>query len=269
MIPAELAYQAEATTGEGSIWHPERHTLFWVDIEGQTLYEYHPDTKECSSWKFDRMVSTVVPETDSTVIIALQDEIVRVNLHDGHTTSVAPIPDENGKVRCNDGKCDPAGHLWVGTMGFGAPKGAGTLYTVSPAGTVTTKLKKVTISNGIVWSSNKKFMYYNDTPTGKIARYRYDADNGDILFDGIAVTLPGGTGVPDGIVQHRQGVHHRRRCVRRVGCLRQCAGADGPDDGGHEGGHRHRHARHCPRQQHRGQDGPEHYDQDRGRGIRS
>ena len=199
MIPAELAYQAEATTGEGSIWHPERHTLFWVDIEGQTLYEYHPDTKECSSWKFDRMVSTVVPETDSTVIIALQDEIVRVNLHDGHTTSIAPIPDENGKVRCNDGKCDPAGHLWVGTMGFGAPKGAGTLYTVSPAGTVTTKLKKVTISNGIVWSSNKKFMYYNDTPTGKIARYRYDADNGDILFDGIAVTLPGGTGVPDGM----------------------------------------------------------------------
>ena len=89
MIPAELAYQAEATTGEGSIWHPERHTLFWVDIEGQTLYEYHPDTKECSSWKFDRMVSTVVPETDSTVIIALQDEIVRVNLHDGHTTSIA------------------------------------------------------------------------------------------------------------------------------------------------------------------------------------
>ena len=91
MIPAELAYQAEATTGEGSIWHPERHTLFWVDIEGQTLYEYHPDTKECSSWKFDRMVSTVVPETDSTVIIALQNEIVRVNLHDGHTLSLIHI----------------------------------------------------------------------------------------------------------------------------------------------------------------------------------
>ena len=34
-----------------------------------------------------------------------------------------------------------------------------------------------------------------------------------------------------------------------------------------KGGHWHRHARHCPRQQHRGQDGPEHYDQDRGRGI--
>ena len=70
IITSELAYHAETTNVEGTIWQPERHTLFWVDIEGQTLYEYHPDTKECSSWKFDRMVSTVVPETDSTVIKA-------------------------------------------------------------------------------------------------------------------------------------------------------------------------------------------------------
>lgn len=199
MISAGLTYQAEATTGEGSIWHPERQTLFWVDIEGMTLYEYHPETKECGSWQFDRMISTVVPETDSTVIVALQNEIVRVYLSDGHTVSIAPIPDQDGKLRCNDGKCDPAGRLWVGTMGFGAPKGAGALYSVLPDGTVHTKLKKVTISNGIVWSSNRKYMYYNDTPTGKIARYRYDVEKGDILFDGIAVSLPSGTGSPDGM----------------------------------------------------------------------
>ena len=42
-------------------------------------------------------------------------------------------------------------------------------------------------------------MYYNDTPTGKIARYRYNAGNGEILFDGIAVSLPEGTGAPDGM----------------------------------------------------------------------
>ena len=113
---------------EGSIWHPDRNTLFWVDIEGKTLYEYYPDKQDCKTWEFDRMVSTVVPETDSTVVVSLQDEIVRVNLNDGSLSSVAPIPDYEGKVRCNDGKCDPAGRLWIGTMGFGAPKGAGTLY---------------------------------------------------------------------------------------------------------------------------------------------
>ena len=66
IISPDLAFRAEATTGEGSIWHPDRNTLFWVDIEGKTLYEYIPDLQNCRSWQFDRMVSTVVPETDST-----------------------------------------------------------------------------------------------------------------------------------------------------------------------------------------------------------
>lgn len=198
-IPSEMVYKAEATTGEGSIWHPDRNSLFWVDIEGQKLYEFYPDKKDCKSWEFDRMVSTVVPETDSTVVVSLQDEIVRVNLNDGSLTSVAPIPDYEGKVRCNDGKCDPAGRLWIGTLGFGAPEGAGSLYAVATDGTVTTKLDNVTISNGIVWSADRKYMYYNDTPTGQVARYRYDEHTGDIAFDGIAVTLPAGTGLPDGM----------------------------------------------------------------------
>lgn len=199
VLNADLAFKAEATTGEGAIWHADRNTLFWVDIEGKTLYEYSTDKQDCKSWEFDRMVSTVVPETNNTVVVSLQDEIVRVNLNDGSLASVAPIPDCDGKVRCNDGKCDPAGRLWIGTMGFGAPKGAGTLYAVTSDGTVTTKLEKVTISNGIVWSANRKYMYYNDTATGRIARYRYDEKTADILFDGVAVTLLPGTGSPDGM----------------------------------------------------------------------
>ncbi|MCD8269395.1 MAG: SMP-30/gluconolactonase/LRE family protein [Parabacteroides sp.] len=202
-ITPELAFKAEATTGEGSIWHPDRNTLFWVDIEGKKLYEFYPEKHDCKTWEFDRMVSTVVPETDSTVVVSLQDEIVRVNLNNGSLTPIAPIPDHAGKVRCNDGKCDPAGRLWIGTMGFGAPQGAGTLYTVLPNGTVSTKLEKVTISNGIVWTADKKYMYYNDTPTGKIARYRYDEQTGEIEFDGIAVTLAPGAGAPDGMTIDR------------------------------------------------------------------
>lgn len=62
IISPDLAFRAEATTGEGSIWHPDRNTLFWVDIEGKTLYEYIPDLQNCRSWQFDRMVSTVVPD---------------------------------------------------------------------------------------------------------------------------------------------------------------------------------------------------------------
>lgn len=204
-MTAELSLQAEATTGEGAIWHPERESLFWVDIEGCKLYEYAPERQNCREWTFDRMVSTVVPESDSTVVVALQNQIVRLNLFTNQRTTIAPIPDENGKLRCNDGKCDTEGRLWVGTMGFGAPEGVASLYCVWPDGTVQEKLDEVTISNGIVWSPTNRFMYYNDTPTNRIARYRYDADRAEILFDGVALDIPRGTGSPDGMTIDADG----------------------------------------------------------------
>ena len=46
MIPAELAYQAEATTGEGSIWHPERHTLSGGILKGKHYTNIIPIQKK-------------------------------------------------------------------------------------------------------------------------------------------------------------------------------------------------------------------------------
>lgn len=201
----QVAYKAEATTGEGSIWHPERQSLFWVDIEGKRLYEFLPKEKRCNTWDFGGMVSTVVPESKNTVIVALQNEIVQLNVENGVRKTVAPINDKHGKNRCNDGKCDPSGRLWVGTMGFGAPRGAASLFCVEPNGTVTTKIDSVTISNGIVWTADKQYMYYVDTPTGQVARYKYNDVTGDISFDGIAVQIPGEYGAPDGMTIDADG----------------------------------------------------------------
>ncbi|WP_080902818.1 SMP-30/gluconolactonase/LRE family protein [Parabacteroides sp. Marseille-P3160] len=199
VIIPDLIYKAEATTGEGSIWHPDRNSLFWVDIEGKTLYELFSSTEDCRKWSFDRMVTTVVPESDTTVIVALQNEIIRFNLENGVKTSLAAINDKEQSLRFNDGKCSPNGSLWVGTMSLKNEKGAGTLYCLHPDGTLDAMLKGVSISNGIVWSKDRKYMYYNDTPTGKIQRFRYDDRSGDILLDGTAVILPRNTGGPDGM----------------------------------------------------------------------
>lgn len=198
-ITPDLAFKAEATTGEGSIWHPGRKSLFWVDIEGRTLYEFHPEKDDCSTWSFDRMVSTVVPESDTTVVVTLQNAVVRLNLATGAKTTLVKINDHKGTLRFNDGKCSPSGHLWAGTMAFDQKKGAATLYCIHPNGKIDAMLKGVTNSNGLVWSSDKRFMYYNDTPTGRIQRFRYDERSDDILLDGIAVRIPKGTGSPDGM----------------------------------------------------------------------
>ena len=161
---AQLLFRAAASTGEGAIWHPGRRSLLWVDIEGKTLHEYVPTafgkvscgtgelmsgTKPAGSdtlrtvmtvpsvtrrWTFDRMVSTVVPETDSTVIVAVQNRVERIDLNSDTREVLARIDDRNGSVRTNDGKCDPAGRLWLGTMAFAGTPGAGTLYCLDPTG---------------------------------------------------------------------------------------------------------------------------------------
>ena len=167
-VPADTAHLllrgAAASTGEGAIWHPGRRSLLWVDIDGKTLHEYVPTafgkvscgtgelmsgTKPAGSdtlrtvmtvpsvtrrWTFDRMVSTVVPETDSTVIVAVQNRVERIDLNSDTREVLARIDDRNGSVRTNDGKCDPAGRLWLGTMAFAGTPGAGTLYCLDPTG---------------------------------------------------------------------------------------------------------------------------------------
>lgn len=201
----EIIYHACATTGEGSIWHPGRQSLFWVDIEGKTLYEFLPEKKECNKWSFDRMVTTVVPETDSTVIISLQNEVIRINVNNGTSFPITAINDYGGTMRCNDGKCDPEGRFWIGTMTLTAPARTAHLYCVTPQGEVTAKIDSVTISNGLVWTTDKKYMYYIDTPTQKIVRYKYNPKTATIEYDGIAVTVPKEYGSPDGMTIDENG----------------------------------------------------------------
>ncbi|MCD8178393.1 MAG: SMP-30/gluconolactonase/LRE family protein [Tannerellaceae bacterium] len=199
MYTASLIWKAETSTGEGAIWHPERKSLFWVDIEGKMLYEYIPGQEKCNEWNFNKLISTVVPETKTSVVVALQNEIVRVNLTNENWHSIAKINDRRGTVRCNDGKCDAAGRLWIGTITQTAPEGSATLYTVLHDGTVTKQMEGVTMSNGIVWSKDNKRMYYIDTPTRQIAAYRFDLKTGCIELEDIVVTIPEGTGKPDGM----------------------------------------------------------------------
>ena len=101
--------------------------------------------------------------------------------------------------RFNDGKCDPNGSLWVGSMSLNTKDPSGALYRVDPDGTVEKFVDSVTVSNGIVWTRDKKTMYYIDTPTGWIRAYDYDASKGTISNERIAVEIPESLGYGDGM----------------------------------------------------------------------
>lgn len=113
----------------------------------------------------------------------------------------ADIPDN----RFNDGKCDPAGRFWAGTMSTVGDKNAGALYRYDADSSIHKMVENVSISNGIVWSLDKTKMYYVDTPTQKVMVYDYNNLTGEISNAKVAVEIPNEMGSPDGMTIDAEG----------------------------------------------------------------
>lgn len=199
MNQVELTYKIKSELGEGAFWDHKNKRLFWVDIEGMKVHVYYPKTKENASFDTPSMVGTVVPRNKNEAVIALVDGIYLLNINSGSIHLLSDVESDITSNRFNDGKCDPNGNLWVGSMSFEQTKGEANLYKVAPNGKTEKMLDSVTISNGIVWTSDKKTMYYIDTPTKHIRAFDFDAKTSTISNERIAVVVDEALGFPDGM----------------------------------------------------------------------
>jgi len=198
-IKVELAYKTDTLLGEGAIWNHESNELYWIDIEGKTLHIYDPNLNTNRSFPTASHIGTVVPKNKNEALIALVDGIHSIDLNTGQTSLFADMKTVLTNCRLNDGKCDPAGRFWVGSMHWQQQKGKANLFTINSDASVTKKMDSVTISNGIVWAKDKKTMYYIDTPTSQIKAYNYDNVTGNISNERIAVQISEDLGFPDGM----------------------------------------------------------------------
>lgn len=203
-LEAELALDAKATLGEGSIWHPSEKRLYWVDIEGRELHLYDPAAQEDKVWPVGERVGTVVPVVNGGALVALQNGIHFIDTQTGELQLVAnPITVDD--IRFNDGKCDAAGRLWVGTMALDARAGAAVLYRMEHDGRIEQVLDNLSVSNGIVWTADRNTMYFIDTPTRKVKAFAYDQGKGTISNERIAFAIPESEGKPDGMTIDESG----------------------------------------------------------------
>ena len=196
---ATLEYDIEAKLGEGAFWNHHTQEFYWVDIEGLKLHIYNPATKENRTLTTPTRIGTVVPSKGEEAVVALVDGIYMMNTKSGALRLLSDVEADMPGNRFNDGKCDPNGNLWVGSMYYGQDAPLANLYKVTPSGEATVMKDSVTISNGIVWTSDNKTMYYIDTPTAKIMAYDYDMSTSTISNERVAVEVPESEGFPDGM----------------------------------------------------------------------
>ena len=203
-IKPELVLDARATLGEGALWHPEEQVLYWVDIEGRKLHIFDPATGEDRELPVGDRIGTVVPVAGGGALVALQNGIHRIDTKTGKLTKLA-APIEEDDIRFNDGKCDPAGRFWVGTMALDTREGAAVLYRMDQDGSIHQVLDNLTISNGIVWTADKRTLYLTDTPTQQVYAFDYDDTTGSISNRRVAISIPESEGSPDGMTLDAEG----------------------------------------------------------------
>ncbi|KGP72869.1 SMP-30/gluconolactonase/LRE family protein [Pontibacillus yanchengensis] len=203
----ELVVDAKATLGEGPSWDDRHQLLYWVDIEEGHVLAYDPFNQTNTKLPVNERVGFVVPtQHDDKGVVGLQSGLYFLNWDTGVLEFIDDPEHHLPNNRFNDGKCDPAGRLWVGTMDLDAKQGAASLYCVQPNHQITKKVNHVTISNGMAWSMDHSYMYYIDTPTKQVIRFNYDKDSGAIDQPTVVITIPNDSGSPDGMTIDEEGM---------------------------------------------------------------
>lgn len=184
--------------GEGAFWHPERQSLFWVDILNARLH--------CAGhfWAFDEMISAMAWVDADQLLLASESALRLFNLKTESLQHVCDLEADNPITRSNDGRADPYGGFWIGTMGKQAETGAGSIWRYY-RGELRCLYKDITISNAICFTADAQAAYFTDTATRCIQRVQLDAQGWPCEAPKRWIDLSAEALNPDGAVVDAQG----------------------------------------------------------------
>lgn len=183
--------------GEGPLWHPERQQLFWFDILNKTMLTRENGTQ--NSVQFDEYVSAAGWITRDELLMASATQLFVFDLVAQTSRKVCDLEADNGITRSNDGRADPQGGFWIGTMGVNAEPGAGSIYRYY-RGELRKLFGGITISNAICFTPDGQFAYFADTEKQTIWKVTLDAEGWPNGNPEIFVDLTGDNLNPDGAV---------------------------------------------------------------------
>lgn len=188
--------------GEGPLWHPVAKQLFWFDILGRRLMSCQGDQPQ--DWLFDEMVSAAGWVSACELLIASETQLFLFDLATGAKSHLAALEAENAVTRSNDGRADPMGGFWIGTMGKQAEKGAGAIYRYY-RGELRRLFGDITISNAICFAPDGRSGCFTDTVTGRVMRVALDSQGWPMGPPEVYLDLSDQSSGPDGAVMDTGG----------------------------------------------------------------
>jgi sugar lactone lactonase YvrE len=202
----EVVTEHYCLLGEGPVWDNRQNRIFWIDILNGEIHSFYPDGNLHRICKLGEVLGAISLRKSGGLVAAMKDRFAAIDPDTGIMQTLAKVETHLPDNRFNDGKCDPAGRFWAGTMSVSNVPNAGSLYLLEKNLSVTTKIAGVSCSNGLAWSPDHQTLYYIDTPTQNVVAYAYDITNGNITDGRIVIRIPAGEGLPDGMTIDTEGM---------------------------------------------------------------
>lgn len=212
---------ARFAVAEGPVWDIATQCLFWVDIIGKTIHARQMSThsgaqegREEEVWQSeDFPTALALSKSHDRALVALASGMAWLDFETGTFTPFAD-PDTMPGNRLNEGKCDPQGRFWTGTMqtnlnpdgsGKDMDRNSGALFRVDPDGRTSRHSEhEFGIANTLAWSPDGKTLYFGDSIRNVIFAYDWHGEEGTVSNQ--RVHLEGfERGAPDGSAMDEDG----------------------------------------------------------------
>jgi sugar lactone lactonase YvrE len=173
-----VAYDAPMNVGECPLWHPAESCIYWVDIAGFTLHRLHPSSGAHHEWRMPSEPAALALNATGGLVVAMRSGFAHFDPDNGSLADIAPAPYDTTTARFNDGRVDPAGRFWVGTIYEPRDQQAAQMFCLEKGKVELKWSGGMTNSNGLGFSLDGTQMYHADTAAHRIDRYQFDAATG-------------------------------------------------------------------------------------------
>nr|XP_028583632.1 regucalcin-like [Podarcis muralis]XP_028583633.1 regucalcin-like [Podarcis muralis] len=211
-IKIETVVKQKNRMGECPTWEERENSLVYVDINSQKVCRWNSVTNEVQCVSVDARVGSVALRKCGGYVIALGRKFAFLNWEDQVVTDIYEVEQDKPNNRFNDGKVDPRGSFYAGTMAEETAPGVrarqqGALYTLFPDCGVVKQLEKVDISNGLDWSLDHRTFFYIDSLAYAVQAFDYDMRTGmiDCCSCRPVYKLEKEEAMPDGMCIDREG----------------------------------------------------------------
>lgn len=193
--------------GECPVWSTREQALYWADILGRKLHRLDPASGAVTSLTLPEDLGCYGLRRDGGFIVALRSGIYLFDAQGVLGQKLADNPGGADVSRFNDGRVDPWGRFWAGTIWQPRDRNGAVLMRVDEHLSAQIMADDVMVSNGLAFSPDRGWMYHSDTPNHVLYRYPLDDDGQPGARQWVRDFPRGDGGRPDGAAFDSEGCY--------------------------------------------------------------